>query len=892
MRTTLLLAAALIVPLVQTAAIAEDSATNDVSATADAPLTFERDVRPILKTHCWQCHGEEEELHGSLDARLARFLQAGGDSGPAIEPGNHAESLLYERVSQGEMPPGDKQLSEAEVATIARWIDGGAKTATAEPESLAVGDILTEEDRAHWSFQPVIRSPVPRVASAERARTPVDAFLLARLEREELSFAEEADRATLVRRLSFDLTGLPPTPEAVERFVNDPAPDAYERLVDDLLASPAYGERWGRHWLDVAGYADSDGYSVQDLERPWAYKYRDYVIRSFNRDKPWDEFLVEQLAGDELLAPPYENLTPRQADRLIATGFLRMGPDGTGDSAVDQDVARNEVVADTIEIMSTAVLGLTVGCAQCHAHRYDPISHEDYHRIRALFEPAYDWKKWRGPGARLVSLWSDDVRAKAAAVDAELKEIAAQRTAELDQIVSDTFERELAKLPEDIQPAARAARETPQDKRDDAQNQLIKEYPFLKVDRGSVYLYLEDRLRGHQKKWDDLTAAKRAERPDDDYVRCLTEVPGHAPVTKLFSRGDHNQPRQDIGPGELAVLSPRGSDVDIDANCEELPTTGRRLAYARHLTSGRHPLVARVLVNRFWLHHFGRGLVATPGDFGMLGEPPSHPELLDWLADEFVRGGWKLKRLHRLLVTSTAYRQSSRRRPELDAVDPENRLLGRMGVRRLEAETIRDALLAASGRLVDSMYGKSVPVMPDEVGQIVVGVDTRDSAGRPSGKVVAIGANEFRRSVYVQVRRSQPLGMLEPFDVPTMSPNCQQRSSSTVAPQSLLMMNSPLVVQLAAAMAERIRREVGDEPQSQFRRAWMLAFGRAPDADETAAGLAFLSEQTSALEPLNENGQPPAADADPKAQAPAPEHAALAHLCHALVISNGFLYVD
>jgi hypothetical protein len=847
---------------------------------APEPIPFETHVRPILKAHCWQCHGEEDELKGDFDARLARFLLKGGESGPAIVPGNHAESLLYQRVALGEMPPGKKKLTPVQIETLARWIDAGAKTAHEEPQALAAGDTFTEEERAHWSFQPIRRPPLPPVQKPELVASPIDAFLLSRLESKQLSFGPQADRATLIRRLSYDLTGLPPAPEAVERFVQDPAPDAYESLVDALLASPAYGEHWGRHWLDVAGYADSDGYNDKDFERKWAYKYRDYTIRAMNADKPWDEFLVEQLAGDELLAPPFANLKPEEADRLIATGMLRMGPDGTGDSGVDQNVARNDVIADTIKIVSTSVLGLTVGCAQCHSHRYDPISHVDYYRMRALFEPAYDWKNWRAPAARLVSLWSEETRQQVAAVDKELQDVADRRKQELNQIVQETFERELAKLPAEVQPQARAARETPLDKRSDEQKQLIKEYPFLNVDSGSVYLYLPDRLTGFNKKWDELTETTRNKRPADDDVQCLTEVPGQMPPTKLFARGDFNQPRQDVAPGELAVLNAAGWAIPTDH--PQVPTSGRRLAYARHLTDGRHPLVARVLVNRFWMHFFGSGLVPTPGDFGMLGQRPSHPELLDWLADDFVRGGWKLKRLQRTIVTSTAYRQSSRRRDDADAVDPENRLLGRMSVRRLQAETIRDALLAISGRMSPKMYGPPVPVMPDDVGQVVVGVDTRDSAGRPSGKVIPLGEEEFRRSIYVQVRRSKPLGMLEPFDAPTMTPNCEQRASSTVAPQSLLMMNSAFVVQQAEAMAARIQREAGVEPAVQLRRAWLLAFCRAPSDAEIQAGVAFLAEQASKVE----------MPTDPKAEKPQPAQLALANLCQALMISNGFLYVD
>jgi mono/diheme cytochrome c family protein len=853
-----------------------------VVAGAADPITFEAHVRPILKAHCWQCHGEEEQPEASFDTRLARFLLKGGESGPAVVPGKHAESLIFQRVSAGEMPPGSKKLSTREQQIIAHWIDAGAKSARPEPEALAAGDTFTEEERNHWSFQPVRRPALRSVRQAEMVRSPIDAILLSRLESEKLSFGREADRATLIRRLTFDLTGLPPTPESVEQFLQDDSSDAYERLVDELLASPAYGERWGRHWLDVAGYADSDGYSEKDLERKWAYRYRDYVIRSLNADKPWNQFLIEQLAGDELLTPPYANLSSEQADCLIATGFLRMGPDGTGDGGVDHTVARNEVVAETIKIVSTSVLGLTVGCAQCHLHRYDPISHADYYRIRALFEPAYDWKNWRAPNARLVSLWSDETRAQAAAAEKELKEVAKQRETELDALVQDTFEKELAKLPEDVQPLARAARETPKKDRTEEQQELIKQYPFLNVARGSVYLYLQDRLRGFTKKWDEAQDLVKKKRPADDFVQCLTEVPGKLPSTKLFKRGDFNQPRDDILPGELAVLTTPG--FTIPADDPQLPTSGRRLAYARHLTDGHHPLTARVLVNRVWMHHFGRGLVATPGDFGALGERPSHPELLDWLASEFVETGWQLKRLHRLIVTSTAYRQSSQRREELDAVDPDNRLLGRMSVRRLEAETIRDALLSVAGQLSDKQYGPPAPVAPDEVGQIIVAADNRDSAGRPVGKRASIGEEEFRRSVYVQMRRSMPLGVLEPFDAPVMAPNCEKRACSTVAPQSLLMMNSPFVIEQAEALADRVKQQAGDDPAAQFGLAWQLAFSRSPTDAELQSGIAFLQAQTTELTAF--------APANPKSPKPDSARLALANLCQALVSSNAFLYVE
>jgi hypothetical protein len=569
---------------------------------------------------------------------------------------------------------------------------------------------------------------------------------------------------------------------------------------------------------------------------------------------------------------------------LIATGMLRMGPDGTGDGAADPNLARNDVMADTIKIVSTSLLGLTVGCAQCHAHRYDPITHADYHRVRALFEPAYDWQHWRTPDERLVSLWTDEIRQQASAAEAELKDITQRRNEALDKTVDETLAHELAKLPEDIQPLAKAARATPDKDRTAEQRQLIKEYPFLNVDRGSVYLYVADRLTEFNKKWDELTEATRKKRPADDFVLCLTEVPGQLPPTKLFARGDFNQPRQEVAPGELAVVNSNGFTIAADP---ARPTSGRRLAYARHLTDGRHPLVARVLVNRFWLHLFGRGLVATPGDFGTLGESPSHPELLDSMADDFMQGGWKLKTLVRRIVTSAVYRQSSDRRDSLDAIDPENRLLGRMSVRRLEAESIRDSLLSINGRLSSKMFGPAVPVTPDDTGQVVIGVDTRDSAGRPSGKVVPLGEDEFRRTIYVQVRRSRPLGMLEPFDAPLMKPNCELRTSTTVAPQSLLMMNSAFVVEQSEAMAERVERESGPDAPAQFQRAWLLAYSRKPTEADSRAGVAFLSEQAALV-----SQAAAAVPVDPKKTPTPPARVALAQLCHALIISNEFLYVD
>ncbi|AMV21893.1 PSD1 and planctomycete cytochrome C domain-containing protein [Planctomyces sp. SH-PL14] len=852
---------------------------NGTANAGDAPLRFESHVRGLLKTHCWHCHGEEEKPEGGLDLRLVRFLSKGGESGPAIVPNQPEASLLIQRIESGDMPPGDKKVSPEELALLKQWIRDGAQTLRPEPETINVDSPWTEEEKGYWAFQPVRRPAVPAVKETEQVRTPIDAFLLKSLEEKGVSLSPDADRRVLIRRLSFDLTGLPPTPQETEAFVQDTAPLAYERLVDRLLENPAYGERWGRHWLDVAGYADSDGYTEVDNVRPWAFRYRDYVIRAFNDDKPFDRFLVEQLAGDELLTPPYQNLAPDQADLLAATGFLRMAPDGTAGGA-DANTARNDVVADTIKIVSSSVLGMTVGCAQCHDHRYDAISHVDYYRFRAIFEPALDWKNWRVPNGRLVSLWQPAEVQKAADVDKEIRAISTQRGEALDDIVQDILQKELAKLDGELASEAAYARDLPEKDRPPQLAQILKDFPSLNVSRGSAYLYEPKRVKDHNDKFDKLTAETKAQRPADQMVACLTEVPGKVPPTKLFSRGDFNQPRQDVTPGELSVLGDLVAAIAPDNPA--IPTTGRRLAFAKSLTSGKHPLVARVLVNRIWMNHFGRGIVASAGDFGILGARPTHPELLDWLADEFVQNGWSVKHLHRLILNSTAFRQSSARTAELDRVDQDNLLLGRMPLRRLETEVIRDSILDIAGTRSDRMLGPASTVLPDDVGQIIVGDGERDGNGILIGKANGAGDTATRRSIYVQVRRSMPLGMLEPFDVASTAPNCEVRNVSTAAPQSLLLMNSDFILKQSEAFAQRVQSTAGDDVAAQVRHAWELAFGEAPATEVVSDGSAFVEAQRVHF----------AAHPNPAKNAlPAPTQA-LALFCQSLLCSNRFLYVD
>ncbi|MFO1062498.1 MAG: PSD1 and planctomycete cytochrome C domain-containing protein [Pirellulales bacterium] len=817
-----------------------------IATGAEQAVVFERDVRPILKAYCWHCHGEQPELGGKLDARLAGTLISGGESGPAIIAGKSADSLLMQKISSGEMPPGEKKLNLNQKRTLAQWIDLGAKTAVPEPASIPIGDVLTDDDRRHWSFQSVHRPEVPAVRATDRTRTAIDSFVLKRLEAQELSFGPDAERSTIVRRLWLDLVGMPPDAEELQWALSFPGDGWYEQLVDRLLASPSFGERWGRHWLDAVGYSDSNGYTEKDSGRPWMWKYRDYVIRAMNEDRPWDQFITEQLAGDEMVRPPYHGLDERDRDRLIATAFLRLVPDGTGDGPAEPDAARNDTIAETIKVVSSSMLGLTVGCAQCHAHRFDPISHADYYRLRAVFTPALNWKDWKRPQDRLISMWSDETKATADAVAAELATVQKEREVELDALVASTFEQELAKLPEEIRESAKTTRATPAKDRTPEQQELIKTYPFLNVDRGSVYLYLPDRLTGFNKKWDAKTKEVQAKRPADDFVFAVTEPASAPPPTFVFARGDYRQPKEEVQPTEFEVLKrpdlpAEFSKVAAGDSVSDLPSSGRRTAYARHLTSGRHPLTARVQVNRVWLHFFGRGIVATPGDFGFGGAKPSHPELLDWLASEFTDSGWDLKQLIRTLVTSTVYRQSSALRPELQARDPDNILLGRMPLRRLESEVVRDSVLKVSGRLSAKRSGEPIPVTPDDVGQIVIGKDNRDSAGRPEGKLADMGEEAVRRSIYAQARRSMPLSILEPFDHPVMTPNCELRAVSTVSTQALMLTNSQFIAESAQSLVEESKRHAGDQAIDRIRWVFRQATCRELNETETAAALEMLS---------------------------------------------------
>lgn len=857
------------------------------------PLTFEKDVRPILKAHCFHCHGEEGEMKGGLDVRLARFIVKGGKHGPAIVPGDAAKSHLLELVKEGDMPKGKAKLEDKDIATLEAWIAGGARTARPEPEKLGPEHAFTDEERAWWSLQPLKAIKAPVMPKLEG----IDAFIAAKQAEKGMSFSNAADPVTFIRRATFDLLGLPPTPVEVDAFVADSIRNpnsAIHNLIDRLLASPHYGERWGRHWLDAAGYADSEGFGEKDLERKWAWKYRDYVIDALNKDKPFGQFVREQLAGDEMIPNPFNNESADSIEKLTATGFLRTSPNGTGE--MNDAATQNANIADTIKMVGTSLYGLTIGCAQCHDHRYDPISQADYYKLRAVFEPAFDTKHWRVPARRLVSLQTAAQAAVAAKVEAEAKVIDGARLKKTEVFITEVLEKEISKAPEIDREALRTAYRTEVKKRTKEQVALLKNWPRInQLSAGSLYLYDTTYKTKHAAELKIMTedAAKvRATKPVEEFLHAFVEEPKRpelVPATFIFNRGQHDQPKDKVGPSDLSVIAGQRK-VELPEKDAKLPTTGRRLAFANALTDGKHPLLARVMVNRVWLHHFGKGIVASPGDFGQLGSKPTHPELLDWLAADFMRNGWSLKQLHRQIMTSRTYRQASTRDATRDRIDPDNTLLSRMNVVRLEAETLRDTLLAVSGKLNPKVGGAPVPVMYNEEGQVVIGIDTTDTAGRPTGKVIAMNGDEFRRSIYVQARRSRPLEMFATFDAPVMEPSCDIRSVTTVSPQSLLLMNSATMRVHAQQFTQRVQAEGGKELPEQVRFAWKLVHGKAPSEADVQQSVEFVQAQT---EFYKANPTPVEAELGTPSKTPAdPAFLGLTALCHALMSSNALLYVD
>ena len=843
-------------------------------------LTFERDVRPILKAMCFHCHGEDEIKKGGLDLRLVRLMRHGGKSGPVLSGGHIEQSLLWEKIASDDMPDGEKKLTSGETRTIRQWIAQGAPTARPEPENVEDAR-YTVEELNHWSFKPILRAPIP-LAGPVRPLNAVDNFIQRKLSKSELTLSPQAKKTTLIRRLSFDLHGLPPSPKEVDAFLNDHGEDAWERLVDRFLASPQFGERWARHWLDAAGYAESDGGTLNDPTRPYAWRYRDYVVGAFNQNISINRFFHEQLAGDEMIEGKVDIENSRHEDLLAATGFLQMAPDATRTSNTLMD--RNNAVAETLKVVSSAMLGLTLGCAQCHDHKYDPIGIDDYYQFRAIFDPAFPLHNWRTHDARLMDLTQPEVRSKIDRIEAQAKEQEDEIKARRQALAVEIQERTLIQVPDAFRDLLRAAVKDPGKDRSEKQKELLDSYPMVKPTSNIIGLLVEYDAASYRKFEKEFAkvAALRATKPPPKMILATTEQPGPAPISRVFFRGSPESPEEEVHPAELTALERNGVSATFPKNDPSLKSTGRRLALARHLTNGKHPLPARVYVNRIWMHLLGRGIVATTGDFGMSGEQPSHPQLLDWLADTFMEEGWDQKRMIRRILISQTYRQSSKRNTRMDQVDPENILLGRANLKRLDAESIRDSLLFVTGRLNPALEGASLPVTENPEGKTVIGVrKIKDGlkAGVDSGQ-----ANANRRSIYVQMQRNKPLNMLATFDLPIMTPNCETRRNTTVATQSLWFLNDEQIVDWSEALADSVCHEKGtvkDRVQCLFARLF------AVEANEAEMKLcqAFLRKQARHFEKDKDTDSPGHSEHRPQKRA-------LATLCQTLMASNRFLYID
>jgi hypothetical protein len=682
-----------------------------------------------------------------------------------------------------------------------------------------------------WAFKPVVKPAVPAAA----ARNPIDAFLLAKLRDKGLTYAPQADKRTLLRRVYFDLVGLPPSPAEIDAFLKDESPDAYQQVVERLLASPHFGERQALFWLDLVRFAETDGFKADDF-RPHAWRYRDYVIRSFNADKPYDRFVLEQLAGDELFADDPE--------AWVATGFLRHYPDEY--NAVNLENRRQEILNDVTDTTGSAFLGVTLGCCKCHDHKYDPLPQSDYYRLQAFFA-GY----WPVDVPVLPAAARKEYETKLAEWEAKTADVRAAIVKIEEPYRAKEIKKQRGRFPEEYAHVLDIPFEqrTPFEKQIGA---MVEKQVYVRGSDVSKSLKPAEKAEWDalKAKFAELSKEKPAEPP---LAMAMTDVGPVSPPTKLLKRGNWRFPGEELAPGFLSAFDGRDAEAKPTAQ-----TSGRRSVLAKWIADPKNPLTARVIVNRIWQGHFGKGIAATPGDLGATGDRPTHPELLDWLATELVSHGWSLKHVHRLIVNSAAYRQGSRGADAGQAADPENTLLWHFPRHRLDGEALRDAILSVSGQLNPKLGGPSVfPEIPAEL-----------KAAAKDWKVSADPAERNRRSVYVCVKRNLRYPMFSLFDSPDRTETCSRRFVTTTAPQALTLLNDPIVLGHAKAFADRVIKDAGTDPDKVIDRAFELALGRLPTAEERAAMRAFLA---------NHRGPFPDAVTD---------------LCHSLLNVNEFLYVD
>ena len=791
---------------------------------------FKRDVQPLFSQYCFQCHGEQVRM-GELDLRTPAAMVKGGSQGPALSRGLADDSLLYRRLVEKSMPLGERKPSAEQIGLIGAWIDAGAHGGQAGEEATSAANTgaAPQTGSDHWAFEPPRRADLPRLEDEGWVRTPIDRFIKHQLEEQGIQPVGPAAKRTLFRRAYLTLVGLPPTPDELETHLRDDSPDAYKKVVDDLLSRPQYGERWARHWLDVVRYAESNGYE-RDGAKPYAWRYRDYVINSFNNDKPFDRFLTEQLAGDEIEGS--------NAESQIGATFLRLG--SWDDEPADPMVDRYDQLDDVLGVTATTFLGLSIRCARCHDHKFEPLSQKDYYRLLAVFKPLKRPQDKRTDLDRLVGS-EEELAAYRTAIE-RAKQKVERRKRELEKVRKAVMKRTLESGNNAIpsvnlfdHAATLLAMQRQPGQRNDREKELVAAFD-KKLDTAiSQFATLEEASRIETLR-QEIETIERARPPEPPRAYIWYEDTSIPPVTRVLARGDTTQPTSVVDAETPTILGASS----LDPEQRPLYSTGRRLALARWMASPQNPLVARVMVNRIWQGYFGEGLVTSENDFGVAGERPSHTELLDYLATEFIEAGWSLKHMHRLIANSAVFQLSSAWDEAAGRIDAENRLLWRWRTRRLEAETVRDSMLAVSGRLNLTMGGPSIfPKLPQAVldGQSVPGKGWKTSDEEEAS----------RRSVYIFVKRSLRVPELDLLDAPDSSSSCEQRRVSTTGPQALTFLNGEFTHRQAADLAARLAKEAGKDPPAQVRLAFTLALGRPPTNAEVSEALDFLTNQAEQI---------------------------------------------
>lgn len=805
---------------------------------------FESEVYPILKKHCLACHSGATPK-GELDLSLRSSILKGGKSGPAIRLASAETSLIWEKLAADKMPPTGDKLTSEEKGVIRTWI---AENAPGKSEEFTAGDEenpYPQADYQHWAFQAPDRPGIPQFSTELNITSPIDAFIYAKLQESGLTFSPEAPRQKQIRRLYLDLLGVPPTPEQVTAFVANPSPSAYEQLVEQLLSDARYGERWARHWLDTAGYADSAGVLYADQQRTLIYKYRNWVIKSLNENIPFDKFITLQLAGDE--ATNYwehynnsETLPATVIDGLTATGFLRTAPDS---SRPDFNTIKNveglyyyPTIDAQLEVITSSLMGITFKCAKCHNHKFDPLTQKEYYELQSVFMTVYDPQQWVPHRDRIRSNLTKQQEDANAAAEKLVNDLKQKEETLRQEYVEKFYQMRLSAVNDQIREDVKAAFDTEADKRSEIQKYLVEKFEsYLRLPPASDAIFAEH-FPEYNDKWKPLVAEiekQRALIKVPDQIFAAYDV-SKTPESRLLYRGDAQLPGPIVSPSTPKMVPTSVPYSTVEAESEQ-ETSYRRLNFAKWLTADDHPLTSRVFVNRVWMQHFGEGIVRTIDDFGWAGQPPTHPELLDWLAVEFRESGWDIKNLHRMILNSRAYRQQSAMdtavSQKAEELDPANKLLWRQNLRRLEGEALRDSLLAAAGILDPNMFGPAIGV-----------------AAQPDGEYrVAEGVFARRRSIYILARRMTPLSFLRLFDQPVMETNCSHRAQSTVSLQMLAILNSSLVEESAASLAERATLESTSDSAI---RAFELALSRSPDALEIAAINEFMADQAGRHERL------------------------------------------